>query len=93
MERTTEAKNHPRWSRFRGTVNFIMDKCLFFFKHFVCRKEEHWLVIDMYPIAERNEKYHVVQGKIIGKKLFHASVVSKPLVYVKDGDSLWILNA
>lgn len=47
----------------------------------------------MYPVAERNEKYHVVQGKIIEKKLVHASVVSKPLVYVKDGDSLWILNA
>lgn len=30
LERTTEAKNHPRWSRLRGTMNFVMDKCLSF---------------------------------------------------------------
>lgn len=68
-----------------------MDKC-FFFKYFVCGKEEYWLVIDMYLIVERNEKYYVVQGKIIGKKFFYVSVVSKLLVYVKDGYLLWILN-
>lgn len=43
-------------------------------------------------MADRNEKYHVVEGKIIEKKLFHMSVVSK-LAYVKTGDTRWILNA
>lgn len=91
--RNHRGQKNPSLIRILGTDRIVFGCVNFFLEHTVCGTLQHWIIVDLYPVPEKVGKYYLLQDNVIGQKLYHDSVVSCPLVYVKDSDGLWILNA
>lgn len=64
----------------------------FFLEHSVNSSIHHWAIVELFPLAEKCNTFFCMEDKPLQQKLFHSSLLSKPLVNVKNQGKVWILR-
>ncbi|XP_062584302.1 uncharacterized protein LOC134246058 [Saccostrea cucullata] len=87
-----KGRREPSIVKLPGSGGLLFGRICFFLEHVLCGAVQNWVIVDVYPIAEKVGKYFLFQESVLGQQLFHVSVISRPLVHVKDR-GVWIINA
>uniref|UniRef100_A0A8W8MQL9 DUF4218 domain-containing protein n=1 Tax=Magallana gigas TaxID=29159 RepID=A0A8W8MQL9_MAGGI len=64
----------------------------FFLEHSVNSSIHHWAIVELFPLAEKCNSFFCMEDKPLQRKLFHSSLLGKPLVNVKNQGKVWILR-